>query len=325
MRERPGDLPPLGRPRRQDALRRVRPFDALRRKDDAQALLHRRLRVPEPGRRQARGHEDLVRRPRRLLVRRQAPLRRQRVDPRLRRAGADAVPVRLRAQRRRLQHRQAPPGRRREGDRQPRHPRSRGRAPLAGRAERHARIVREPLRRARHDRQRGRVGRQRERPPVQERPQGGLLGPGPRPLPPHDDGPQRGFLVLPDRLPLLLRPAERRRRRADGPEGAAPAARRAPSAGGSVGAGQRRPGSSGARRRSSAPAARRPERRRLGPVLAAVRSRLAASRLRLSSSPPSAPASGGDGSGAGGSRVSRGSPYSSCIFFARCSRSSSSW
>ena len=84
-------------------------------------------------------------------------------------------------------------------------PRRRGRPALAARAQRVARGVRQPVRRLRHDRQRRRVGRERARQALQERPEGRLLGPGARPLPADDHGAQRGLRVLPDRLPLLLR------------------------------------------------------------------------------------------------------------------------
>ena len=98
-------------------------------------------------------------------ARRQAPLRRQRVDARVRGPGAPPVPVRLRAQRRGLQHRQAAPRRRtRRAHRQSRAratPRSRasGRASRSGSRE----ACVSPYGVLRHDRQRRRVGRQRER------------------------------------------------------------------------------------------------------------------------------------------------------------------
>ena len=134
-------------------------------KTDQEALLHRQATST----RTRLGEKPVVMKTwyearRRLQGAGQAPLRRQRVDARVRRPGAPPVPVRLRAQLAGVQHRQAAPGREREvAIGEPAHPRRRGRAPLAGREQRLARVVRQPLRRDRHDRQRRRVGRQRER------------------------------------------------------------------------------------------------------------------------------------------------------------------
>ena len=211
------EVHPLDGPRDDDpaSLLRVRAHRQVPGQDDQEALLHRQVRVPEQGRREAGRHEDLVRGRRRVQGAGQAPLRRQRVDARVRRPGAPPVPVRLRAQLAGVQHRQAASGRQRGRDGEPAHARRRGRAPLAGREQRHARVVRQPVRRDGHDRQRRRVGRQRERHALQERPQGRLLGSGPRSLPSDDDGALRELRLLPDRLPLLRRhrPAPRAPRR----------------------------------------------------------------------------------------------------------------
>src|SRR5262249_1087002 len=88
----------------------------------------------------------------------------------------------------------------------------RDRSPRPANSERSPRLVREPLRRIRHDGQRGRVGRQREGQgegeALRERPQGRLLGAGARPVPPDDDGPKQVAPGLPDGVPLRRRPDE---------------------------------------------------------------------------------------------------------------------
>ena len=75
----------------------------------AQALLHRPVRVPEPARRQAAVMVTWNEAKQVLRVAGQAPLRSSASGRSRARAGAPAVPVRLRAQRRGLQHRQAAP------------------------------------------------------------------------------------------------------------------------------------------------------------------------------------------------------------------------
>ena len=136
-------------------------------------------------------HGELGRGQGHLREHRQAPLRRHRVDARLRRAAAPARTPTATATR---ATRPPATSTSRTSGRTPRRSTDRRRS-----AEELARLdqrepsgardgVREPLRRPRHGRQRRRVGRQRVavRQALQERPQGRLLGPRAHALPPDD-------------------------------------------------------------------------------------------------------------------------------------------